>query len=243
MDDYLEDDFREPYTAWKANPTPAANAQMLRTLEPVIDKGIRTHVGEPNPLLVSRARKLALEGLRSYDPKRARLQTHLFGQFQGLKRINRQQSQVIKAPERVQIDAWHLQNAEQELTDLLGRPPTDRELADHSGFNYRRITRVRQFQPGVSEGHMESVAPAFQPGVLPDQADRTTWLEIVYDDLPPLDQQIMEMSMGLHGRQPMSNQEIAKALRRSPGAISQRKKRIQQALDQESNLSPFWSES
>ncbi len=239
MDNYLEPEFADAFQAWKANPTPAGNTQMLQTLQPVIEGGIRAHIGEPNPLLTSRARKLTLEGLRSYDPSRARLKTHLYNQYQGLKRISRQQSQVIKAPERVQIDAYHLQGAEQELRDLLGREPTDRELSNHSGFNLKRIMHVRQFQPGVSEGTMENVAPAFQPGLMPDRRSSDMWMELVYDDLPPLDQKILELSLGLHGRRPLSNQEIAAKLSRSPGAISQRKKRIQAMLDQEQNLSPF----
>ena len=164
--DYLEDDFKEPYAAWKANPTPEGNAQMLQTLKPVIEKGIRTHVGEPNPLLTSRARKLALDGLRSYDPSRSRLQTHLYGQFQGLKRISRQQGQVVRAPERVIFDQQALRQREQELQDELGREPTDRELANHSGLSLKRIAHVRGYQPGVSEGMMESLSPGFTGGLI-----------------------------------------------------------------------------
>jgi hypothetical protein len=237
--DYLEDEYKEPYAAWKAAPSPAANAQMLQTLQPTIEKGIRAHVGEPNPLLTSRARKLALEGLRSYDPSRARLQTHLFNQFQGLKRIARQQNQVIKAPERVIFDQQQLRQYEQELTDEMGREPTDGELANHSGFSLKRIAHVRGYQPGVSSGMMEGLAPGFAGGIRPDPRAQQMWTELVYDDLAPLDQKILEYTLGMHGRKPLSNMEIARKLGRSPGAISQRKARVQKLLDQEQELSPF----
>lgn len=239
--DYLEPDFIEPYHAWKTNQTPTGNAQMLETLSPVIEKGIRAHVGEPNPLLTSRARGLALQGLRSYDPSRSRLQTHMFNQLQGLKRIARQQSQVIKAPERVIFDQQALRGYEQELADELGREPSDAELANHSGFSLKRIAHVRKYQPGVSEGTMEGLAPGFTGGIRPDSRAQQMWVELVYDDLPPMDQRILELSLGLHGRRPLSNQEIARKLGRSPGAISQRKARIQQLLDKEQELSPFLS--
>ena len=49
----------------------------------------------------------------------------------------------------------------------------------------------------------------------------------------------MEWSLGLHGREKLSNKEIANKLLRSPGAISQRKAKIQQLLRQEETLSPF----
>lgn len=237
--DYLEPEFKEPYEAWKANPTPATNLQMLTTLQPVMERGIRANVGSSNPLLASRARKLTLEGLKTYDPTRARLQTHLFNQYQGLKRISRQQNQVIKAPERVIFDQQTLRNHEQQLTDDLGREPTDRELANHSGFSLKRIAHVRKYQPGVSEGLMEGLAPGFAGGLRADQRAQDMWTELVYDDLPVMDQKIMEYSLGLHGRRPLSNQDIARKLGRSPGAISQRKARIQALLDQEQELSPF----
>ena len=65
------------------------------------------------------------------------------------------------------------------------------------------------------------------------------WTEIVYQDLGPVDQKIMEMSLGMHGQKKLSNLEIAKKLNRSPGAITQRKMRIQELLNQESDFSPF----
>jgi DNA-directed RNA polymerase specialized sigma subunit len=243
MDSYLEEEFAEPFHAWKANPTPEANAQILKTLHPVIEQGVKAHVGDANPLMMSRARKLALNGLRSYDPARSRLKTHLYTQLQGMKRIARQQGQVIQAPERVQLDAYHLKNHEQELSDSLGRDPSDAELADHTGFSLKRIAHVRQFQPGVSEGTMDAVAPNMGIGMQAPSKSHETWVQMVYEDLPVLDQRILEHTLGLHGRPQMSNQALARKLGRSPGAISQRKARIQQLLDQEEELSPFLGET
>jgi hypothetical protein len=75
---------------------------------------------------------------------------------------------------------------------------------------------------------------------LPGSRDASdAWVSIVYNDLPTIDQKIMEYTLGLHGHKKLNNQEIAKKLNRSPGSISQRKVKIQQILDQESDLSPF----
>jgi len=237
--DYLEDEFREPYETWKADMSPAANAAMLKTLDPAIRKGIQTHVGEPTPLMLGRGRRLALEGLRSYDPSRARLQTHMFNQLQGLKRIARQQGQVISVPERVIFDKARLDEMNQELQDKLGREPTDSELANRTGFSQKRITHVRRFVPGMTEGQLSAVDPGLSPGLAAQQSARDMWVEMVYDELPPLDQKILEWSIGMHGRKPLSNMEIAKKLGRSAGAISQRKLKIQELLDKEEDLSPF----
>jgi AraC-like DNA-binding protein len=238
----IEPEFDEPFKAWKADPTPGSNATMLKTLKPVIEGAVKTHVGENNPLLYSRAKRLALEGLRTYDPMRGRLKTHLYGQLQGLKRINQQQTQILKVPERVALDRYHLDMASQELASELGREPSDAEIAERTGLSPRRLMRIRQYQPGVAEGSI--VDPETGGGYsgaaqTPDGEARNAWMQMIYDDLDPHHQVIMELTLGLNGHRPLSNQEIAQRLKRSPGAISQAKARIQKMLDEEPELSPF----
>lgn len=241
--DMLEDELREPYTAWKATPGPAANAAMLKALRPTIEGAIRTHVGEPNPLLTSRARVMALQGLRGYDPKRGRLQSHLYNHLLGLKRANRQQTTILKVPERVQLDKYHLENAVGELRATLGREPTDAQLADHTGFSPARIAKVRSYSSGLAEGFVEDVGGGnvFGGVRVPGAGGSASshWRDIVYDGLDEYHRAVMELAFGLHGRRPMANQDIAAKLRRSPGAISQAKARIQKQLDEEYELSPF----
>ena len=58
------------------------------------------------------------------------------------------------------------------------------------------------------------------------------WLKTVYDELDPYHQSIMEYTLGLNGKPVLSNLEIAKKLNRTPGAISQAKKRIEEKLRQ-----------
>jgi DNA-binding NarL/FixJ family response regulator len=46
----------------------------------------------------------------------------------------------------------------------------------------------------------------------------------------------MEHTLGMNNKKVLSNQEIARKLGLSPGAISQRKARIQQLLDRREDL-------
>lgn len=241
---YLEPEYAEPFNAWKLDPTPEANASMLKTVQPILDKGIQIHVGESNPLLQSQSRQLALQGLRTYQPGRSRLQTHLINQLQGLKRINREQTTPIHVPERILFDRQQLQGYTQELTDELGREPTDEELTGRTGFAPKRLARVRSYNPAVAEGTLDNIDPSLA-GMAHGlrRTGQDAWTQIVYDDLAPLDKQILEHTIGMNGRTPLSNMELAKRLGRSPGAISQRKQRIQQLLDQERELSPFLGET
>lgn len=242
--DMLEDDLRPHYEAWKTNPGPETNAAMLRALHPTIEGAIRTHVGEPNPLLVSRGRVMMLQGLAGYDPKRGRLNSYAYNHLLGLKRANRQQTTILKVPERVQLDKYHLETAVKELRAQLGREPTDAQLADHTGFNPARIAKVRSYRSGLSEGYVDDLEAAgvgFSGGgaQIPGGVPASHWRDIVYDELDEYHRAIMELAFGLNGRRPLQNQEIARKLGRSPGAISQAKLRIQKMLDEEHELSPF----
>lgn len=242
--DMLEPEYRQAYDAWKADPSPQQNALLLKTVHPIIEGAVNAHVGASNPLLISRARRMTLDAVRSYDPRRARLKTHLFNQLQGLKRVQRQQSTILKVPERVALDRYHLENHHKELAHELGRDPTDNELADRTGFSPRRMSKIRSYIPAAAEGQMvdqETGQPiGFSGAVIdPHHETRNMWSEMVYDDLAPTDKLIMEHAFGMNGRRVLQNQEIAAKLKRSPGLVSQRKKVIQQLLDQEGELSPF----
>lgn len=244
MDDYLEEEYKPAFQAWQTNQTPEGNAALLKTIDPIVQKGIQLYGGE-SPLAASRGRLIALDAVRKYDPKRSRLQSHLLNQMQGLRRVSQQQSQVLRVPERILFESQQLRNHTQELTDELGREPSDAELTDKMGVSPARLAKIRKFQPGMSSGQAEAADPMSggPAGRLPGQQDASDlWAEVVYQDLNPMDQVILERTLGLRGHKKMSNQDLAKHLGRSPGAITQRKAKIQQLLDQERDLSPFITE-
>lgn len=235
----LEPEYADAYGAWKAAPSPESNASMLRTLGPVIEGAARLHTGAVDPITIGHGRRLALEGLRRYDPAKGRLQTHLYNHLQGLKRLSRRQTQALSAPERVVLERHGLEEAGRALESELNREPSDMELMDHLGIAAKRLARLRSYRPGVAEGTMEASATGLYGGADPAGERRSVWQDLVYSELSPIDQRIMEHTLGLHGRQPLENREIARRLRLSPGAISQRKAKIQALLDQEDEISPF----
>lgn len=237
----LEPAYRDVFTAWKRQPDKRRTDQLLRTIEPEIRKGISAHIGQSNPLIYSHARRLAVKSMSGYDPQQSKLGTYLVNQLQGLKRINRQQTQVLRVPERIMLERGQLDRAETELGEQLGRDPSINELADYTSLSPRRINYVRRFQQPLSEGYFASLetdneTSEFSPAV--NQTDSSAWEELVYSDLNPIDQKVMEWTLGMHGKQ-LSNQEIARRLRISPGAVSQRKLKIQQLLNQRDEVGIF----
>jgi DNA-directed RNA polymerase specialized sigma subunit len=238
--DMLEDEFKAPYQAWKAGPTPATNSAMLTAMHPTIEGAIRTHVGNSNPMLMSRARMMALEGLTSYDPSKGKLQTHIYNHLQGLKRVNRQQTTILYVPERIAMDRYHLDAATKELTHTLGREPHDEEIANHTGFSPKRIAKVRSYNPAVSEGTIDTLTQGAGPygEVHTPGKQRDLALDIIHDELDDYHKLVLEHTLGINGKRPLSNEGLAHRLRRSPGAISQAKLRIQQKLDNVRDLLP-----
>lgn len=241
----LEPEFREPFSMYQLEPTPKNATSLLNVLRPTVDKGIRAHVGrQVSPTTRSHAKKITLQAVRSYDPRQSKLSTHVINHLKGLRRVTRQQQQVLKVPERVVLDQRYLHSMSEEFEDKWGREPTTYELADYAKIPVKRIEYVRQYHAPLSGGQVQAQTDAggevsgASPAVQSPAAHQA-WIEAVYSDMNPTNQLIMEMTLGLHGKKRRSNQEIAARLKLSPGAISQRKWLIQRAIDREAELSPF----
>jgi hypothetical protein len=205
---------------------------MLKTVQPVIDSAVKTYAtAAPGPLLTSRARRIVLDSLPTYDPSRAGLRTHLTSRLQGLRRIHANQSHVIHIPEMIKIDSSRLAEGENFLKDDLGRDPTDLELADHTGFSLKRIGRLRKADFGVPEGLLGKDKETGEPASPAVQGDNDAWVDFIYRSSAPTDQAILEHTLGLNGRRPLSGQEIAKKMGITPAAVSQRKAKLQTLID------------
>lgn len=238
----LEPEFEPHYNSWKTDPSPKNTSAMIKALNPVVESAVRTYVspGADSPTLRSKAKLIMVNALKTYDPARAKLRTHMMSQLQGLRRAAAKETQILSIPEQVAIDLGRINEAENFLRDKLGRDPSDLELADHTGISRKRLGYVRGARPVISEGALTNVAgeegnELYMPQV--EQPEEIgAWHDFVYHDLDPVDQIIMEHSFGMHGKPSLSNQAIAKKLRISPGAVSQRKARIQNKLNQRDEL-------
>ena len=149
----IEPEFSEYFNTWSTNRNPENNDLMLQKLQPVIDLALKTYVGQDAPPSVKlQAKRMALEGLNNYDPSKSKLKTHMLWHMQSLKRASNKANQILNVPERVQIDSRHIHNSFNELSEKLGRDPSDSELSDHTGLSIKRINSVRSFKPGIAEG-------------------------------------------------------------------------------------------
>jgi len=231
----LEPDLVGPYEAWKTEQTPQRAGELLKAVEPTISASLRTYGTQKSPTLRSRARILALDAISRYDPTKSAMKTHLMSQLQGLRRYAAKEQQILSVPEQVGLNLGHLRASENELQDKLGRDPSDVELADHTGLSLKRIAYIRKARPSWSESSMvrpsDEGEDVFAPAVQQRGTGVRQWHELVYHDLDGRDQLIMEHTFGMHGKPVLTNQLLAKKLGVSPGAVSQRRARIQAKLD------------
>lgn len=215
---------------WQADPTPEKMGVFLEAADPVIKSSLKSYAGG-NEALYGKARLLAANAVKKYDPKRGtKLRTYMMTQLQPLRREARAYTNLTYVPERASTDLYAVNQANQKFFDQYGREPSEKELSDVTGLSMRRIARVRRFGKGdlaessLTEGD-DSDASLMHPGVARVDPDQV-WLEYVHHDLSPIDQKILEWRTGYNGKQIISNNEIAQRLNLSPGAVSQRAARI-----------------
>jgi len=245
-EDRLEDAFKPAYMAYRAEPSQANTGNLLRSIDPLVKLGVRTYGGGDSPLVYSRARQIALKAIPSYDPTKASMKTHLLSHLRGLHRYTNRLESALSVPEQVALEHQRLYRSQMELEDELGRAPSDSELSDHAKMSVKRINYIRGYRPAMTEGQVHGLfqdssageQDPFDPAVM-HKDPITENAEFIYHDLDPHDQIILERSLGLHGHKQMQHKDIAKILKLSPSAVTQRAQRIQEQLDQLSSTGLF----
>lgn len=238
-------EFGADFSTWKQAPSLQSTGKLLKTVDPVITTALRTYGGSNmgSPTLRSRARRLAVDAFNTFDPDKGNLRTHLLSQLRRLQRVSAQEQNIISIPEQVSSDVKMVMDAETSLRDQLGRDPSDFEIADSTGLSLKRLKYIRQANVPVAEGTAEARADSDASGMsqtpsstLPGQDTSDAWRDFVYADLQPVDQAIMDYTLGLHGSPQLPATEIARRLNVSPSAISQRTAKIQMMLNERESL-------
>lgn len=234
----------ESILAWQADSSPDNANRMLKEVDPIIQSAVRTHTGGMSPTALGYARVETLRALKSYDPsKGAQPKTFLHSQLQGLQRWQASRSNGVRIPVRAGHQRMLIEQAEAELEDKMGRPASTAELATKLNLTIDAIDKVRRFQSPIPGSRETSMNDDDEASTVEDQMLQPTndkaWLEMVYGDLPEKDRVIMEHTLGMFGKPKLSNGALAKRMKLSMGAISQRKAKIQAYIDRAMQVNPF----
>ena len=220
------DKLNDSWSAWQKSGQDDDFNSLLAEASPVIDSAIMSYAPNSAPAVKSKAKILAAQAMRNYDPKKGtKLKTHLHVQLQPLRREQGMYS-TVHAPERVRMDLSKLKNMQKQWFDENGHEPNDDELSDFTGLSRKRLLHIRKFDRSVlGEGAFEETSDA-GAGLPQTQEAANLWEDYVYAELGPQDKLIYELKTGRGGQKVLTTNEIARKLRVSAGAVSQRLAKI-----------------
>jgi DNA-directed RNA polymerase specialized sigma subunit len=216
--------------------------QMLDTLSPDIDKAIYAYSGlNAGPAVKTRAKLLAAKAIKSYQPSSgSSLKSWVYTQLQPLTRYSRELAPA-PIPERAYQQLSSLKKMEADFYENKGRVPSDAELADLTSMSMRQINKIRGMDKKVFS---ESATPFSGDNSASSQEITATQntgfqkdvLDTMYSSFTPQEQVIVEHKLGYNGKKILSNNDIAKKLKVSPGRVSQMTTNIAAQLDEYANL-------
>lgn len=231
-----KDPIMDAYKAWLAKPSQDSSRALLSSLDTQIGTALHTFAPGMEDHLRLKARTMALQAAGTYDPGRGmHLKSYVYQQLQPIQREFGKRSNAVRLPERHLLDRKRLDHAEAEFEAEKGRPPSVAELADYTSIPVDAIARARAHKPQMAESQTvdKETGDAYR-GVASDPQEM--WAHHVYNSLGPVDQRIYEMVTGFGGARTYPKGEIARRLRISAPAVSQRINRIAARLEEGMNL-------
>ena len=220
----------DPYTVWRNKQTPQNLNRVLDSLSPTINSALKTYSPyNVSPITQSKAKSLAAKAIKSYTPTpNVNLKTHVMSQLQALRRYSTHATQPMKLSEIKARELLELERVEREFADTHGRDASDVELADKLGLSINRIDNIRNWASSVVNTEGDARIQRSEP-VVHTTDPLEVWIDYVYHDLGDIDRKILEWKLGRTSNA-LPTQEIARRLRISSAAVSQRWGKIQSRI-------------
>lgn len=221
---------KDVVVAWQKNPTPALTSEVLKRLQPTMDSAISTFAGGQRNLEI-KAAKLTLDALKSYNPDiGVEPSTYVFNNLRRLNRFGARRSNIIRQSEADALDNKRIRAAIATFQEDKDREPSMQELADLTGLSRKKLDRLMNGTAVVNES--STLTDKRKDTIAKNGLDDNDYFEYVYASVGPVDQRIMDWISGKHGNPALSNNEIARRLKISPAAVSQRKSKLQTMLSE-----------
>ena len=212
----------DSWRAWNATKSKDNLSHLFSRVNPILQKEVSRWAGGAvaRPILEIEAKKIALNSFNNFDPNKSKLSTHLTNNLKGLSREVYTYSAPARLPEHRMIKAKTFVNAEQELSNTLGRIPTVTELASELKWNQKEVGRFRNEIRGMYSESMPT-PPGFE-----QFNSATNELDFVYHDLNNQDKTVFEHTTGYGGAPVLSTRNMVAKTGLTSGQISHSKRRI-----------------
>lgn len=219
------------YSSWRKVRTPQNAGQLLGVLAPTIDSALTSFAPADRDALRTKARLMALRAVDTYDPKKgAKLNSHVFNSLRSLNREKARRTNVVHVPENMILEKNRLRLAKETGFAETGQEPTVEELADMTGISARRIEKLEAVGGQLSSS--QTLTEKGDTFFAKTEDPQRIWADYVYHDLDAPDKRIFEWSTGYGGKAKIPKGEIARRLKISPSAVSQRIGRIVRMLEE-----------
>lgn len=218
---------------WLNNQDSGSTQRILKQIKPAVESALHTYVPDQEAQYRIKATRFALDSLRGYDPKKnVAPSTYVFTQLRRLSRIKRQRDNLIHIPQSQIYAKLQLDKAIQNFRDKYDRDPSDQQLADAMHISKKKLAKIMDSIGGRITNDSANVnAVTGQSNFSTSNVTDDDYFDYVYRSVSPQDQLIMQYTAG-KGKPMLSNNQIAQKLKLSPGAVSQRKAKINQMLSQ-----------
>lgn len=225
---YNKQDDVDAWNKWRNTGSRDDLGTLFKRMEPVIQKEVSRWASGPvaRPVLNLEAKKISLNAFKSFDPNKARLNTHLTNNLKGLSRIVYTHTNPARMPEHQVLKLSTFTTAKQTLEEQLGREPTTLELSESLAWSPKEVSR---YEGQIRTGY--STSQPLPPGFDKYDADKV-FLDFVYNDLVDQDKVVFEHTTGYGGKPILSAQDLIKKTRMTQGQISHSKRRIRKLVEQ-----------
>lgn len=238
----LEPQYAEAYNAWKQNPNKQTINQLLRSLDPIISRHIGSLPGSNAAVMRNKAKLIIIKSMDRYDPNSTGLNTFLSQQLMGLRRQHRNQNplNIIKTPEHRELAFNRIREARVELSNKLDREPSNEEIADYLKMPVNHVVAYQTKVTARTEGgtikstESDDGTDTSNPSVVKPMSSKAR-MDYVYGELDDQDKIIFTRSPEFSNHfktESWTPSEMSKNLNRSESFISNRKKIIQQKLEE-----------
>lgn len=205
---------------------PEARSHMIRANLRLVVKIAQDYANYGLPLLdlISEGNIGLMKAVERFDPnKGGKLSTYAAWWIkQSIKRALANQSKTIRLPVHVVDKLFHLRKASAKLQEILGREPSNEELADELGLPERKVARLRNASiapvsleaPLGNDDESNRVADvvadttAATPYRNLEEQNNTQIIRELVQGLTPREQDILNQRFGLDGENEKTLEEV-----------------------------------
>lgn len=228
----------EMWQKWKANPNPANLQELMDTLKPLVryESNRYAQTGITRTLLEAKAQEFTFEAIKTYNPAHSQLNTHVVNHLKRLNRYAIENQNVMRVQENKIFQYRKFMKAKDELTDQLGREPTEIELRSKLGVGFK----LANMHIPKAE-HMYSINTE-AGGASPTRDDlsyESMSLKLLHNSLSGTQKEVMSHAFGIGKKRMERKGDIAKKLKISNPMVSKHLRAIEKKYKRYNQASNF----